>query len=102
MWHDVDGAAPSPITEATRTSLCAAAQKASREAEEALDRVHLPHPEQEPLLSGGKMGRRDSEPDMMQRLSHDAQPANMLQRLSGAQSAGGGCQRPASCLPAGP
>ena len=33
--------------------------------------------------------RRDSEPDMLQRLSHDAQPANMLQRLSGEGVAGG-------------
>lgn len=42
----------------------------------------MPDPEKEPLLASGRMSRKDSEPDMMLRLSHDAQPANMLQRLS--------------------
>lgn len=46
--------------------------------------VSMPDPEKEPLLASGRMSlpRKDSEPDMMLRLSHDAQPANMLQRLS--------------------
>lgn len=43
----------------------------------------MPEPEDEPLLGGAaSLRRHDSEPDMMLRLSHDAQPANMLQRLS--------------------
>ncbi|KAL4447416.1 hypothetical protein ABPG75_004635 [Micractinium tetrahymenae] len=86
VWHDEDGAAPAPLTEATRKSLSQAARAAAREAGEALDRVPMPAAEREPLLGSSSMSRsmsrRDSEPDMMQRLSHDAQPANMLQRLS--------------------
>ncbi|PSC67347.1 Non-motile and phage-resistance [Micractinium conductrix] len=81
-WHE-DDFAPGPTSEAQRKRLSLAAQAARREAEEALDSVTMPDPEQEPLLSSGRMSRRDSEPDMLQRLSHDAQPANMLQRLSG-------------------
>ncbi len=33
----------------------------------------MPDPESEPLLASGRMSRKDSEPDMMLRLSHDAQ-----------------------------
>jgi hypothetical protein len=66
-------------------------------AEEQLNRAPGPaqQQEQEPLLPAGGAAegvkgvqRKDSEPDMLQRLSHDAQPANMLHRLSGAWAVG--------------
>ncbi|PRW60699.1 hybrid sensor histidine kinase response regulator [Chlorella sorokiniana] len=82
VYAQDDGGSPGPVTAQQRHSLALAAQEAADAAAEELDEVSMPNPEEEPLLASGRMSRKDSEPDMMLRLSHDAQPANMLQRLS--------------------
>ena len=83
-WRDHDDSfSPGPPTDGQRKSLALAAREAAEAAAEELDTVEMPGgAEDEPLLRAASLRRRDSEPDMMLRLSHDAQPANMLQRLS--------------------
>lgn len=81
-WREDDAFSPGPVSEGQRKSLALAAREAAQAAAEELDEFPIPEPEAEPLLRGSSMRRQDSEPDMMLRLSHDAQPANMLQRLS--------------------